>query len=99
MVQIHSLFRHGFINEPKKKIEIENFIVFCSYVTDFEKQDLCIDLIANVFRRSMQNTQYFLLLFSIQLFLFLKKTETKTKGAYSCLPSKEGLNYSSLFKG
>ena len=34
--------------------------VFCSYVTDFEKTDLGTDLIANAFRRSIQNTRAFL---------------------------------------
>ena len=40
--------------------------------------------------------QYFLHLFSVPSFIFLEKW----KGAYSCLPSKDSLNYSlSLFKG
>ena len=77
--------------QPKKKID-----VFCSFVTDFEKTDLSIDLIANAFQGSIKDYfRYFLHLFSVPSFISPKKQ----KGAYSCLPSKDSLNYSlSLFK-
>ena len=40
--------------------------------------------------------RYFLHLFSVPSFIFFEKR----KGSYSCLPSKDSLNYSlSLFKG
>ena len=69
-------------------------------MTDFEKKkkktDLGIDLIANAFERRY-NTQghfrYFLHSFSIPSSIFSKKR----KGAYSCLPSKDSLNYSFIF--
>ena len=64
----------------------------------FRKTDLGINLIANAFRGSIQNTILFDIFFIYVLsiiFLFGKR-----KGAYSCLPVKDSLNYSlSLFKG
>ena len=66
---------------------------------DFEKTDFGIDLNASAFRGSIQNTRLFSifsLLLSVPPFVFSKNE----KGAYSCLPSKDSLNYSlSLFKG
>ena len=67
-------------------------------VTDFEKTDLGIDLIANVFRGSIQNTRLFSI-FSSFIFCSIIILFEKRKGAYSCLPAKDNLNYSlSLFK-
>ena len=44
IVQIHSLFRHGFIKKPKSKFNRNSkyTYMFCSYVTDFQKQILVI---------------------------------------------------------
>ena len=47
-----------------------------SFVTDFEKQIFCIDLIANAFRRSMQKQdcfRYFLPFFCSIIYLFEKR--------------------------
>ena len=49
----------------------------------FRKTDLGTDLIANAFRGSIQNTRSCSI-----IYLFEKR-----KGAYSCLPSKDSLNY------
>ena len=61
----------------------------------FRKEDLGIGLIANAFRRSIQNTR----LFSIFSFIFCSFIYLleKRKEAYSCLPSKDNLNYSYIF--
>ena len=59
IVQIHSLFRHGFIKKPKSKfnrIENRRILFLCE---GFPKTDLGIDLIANAFRGSIQNTRLF----------------------------------------
>ena len=72
--------------------------VFCSYATDFEKQILVL-LIPNDFRGSTQKTRSFSIFSSFIFCSFIYLFE-KRKGAYSCLPSKDSLNYSlSLFKG
>ena len=65
--------------------------MFCSYVTDFEKMDLGIDLTANAFRGSIQNTRLFSI-FSSFIFCSIIHLFEKRKGAYSCL-------FISLFKG
>ena len=68
-------------------------------VTDFEKTDLGINLIANAFRGSIQNTRLFSIFFSI-IFCSIIYLFEKRKGGYSCLPPKDSLNYSLfLFKG
>ena len=41
IIQIHSLFRHGFINKPKSKFN-RKIDVFFSDVKDFEKQILVL---------------------------------------------------------
>ena len=61
---------------------------------EFRKTNLGNDLIANAFRGSIQNTRLF------SIFSFIVYLSEKRKGACSCLPSKDSLNYSlSLFKG
>ena len=72
--------------------------VFCSDVMDFEKQVLVLILLQILFegRYKTDYFRYFLHLFSVPSFIFSKNG----RGAYSCLPSKDSLNYSlSLFKG
>ena len=65
---------------------------------DFEKQDLGIDWIANAFQGSIQNTRLFSI-YSSFIFCSIINLFEKRKGAYSCLPSKDSLNYSLfLFK-
>ena len=62
----------------------------------FRKTDLGIDLIANAFRASIQNTSLFSIFssfISVPSFIFSKNG----KGVYSCLPSKDSLNYSFIF--
>ena len=81
IVQIHSLFRHGFI-----ETEIEIY-VFCSYVTDFEKTDLGIDLIANAFRRSIQNTRLFSI-FSSFIFCSIIYLFEERKGLILAYPQR-----------
>ena len=76
IVPIHRLFRHGFIKKPKSKFNrIENKRI-CFYVTDFAKTDLGIDLIANAFRESIQNTMLFSIcssfIFCFIIYLFEK---------------------------
>ena len=62
IVQIHSLFRHSFYKETEIKLYLKWKIdIFCCYVMDFEKKDFGIDLIANAFRGSIQNTRLFLI--------------------------------------
>ena len=99
IVQIHSLFRHGFIKKMKSKFtEIENrrILLLCDR---FRKTDLGIDLIANAFGRSIQNTRL-LSIFSSFVFCSIIYFFEKRKGVYYCLPSKDSFNYSlSLFKG
>ena len=97
IVQIHSLFRHGFIKKPKSKLNRNRRIFFLC--DGFQKTDLGIELIANAFRGSVQNTRLFSI-FSSHIFYSIIYLFKKRKGAYSCLPSKDTLNYSSsLFKG
>ena len=67
-VQIHSLFRHGFIKKPKSRI---------LFLRDgFRKTDLGIDSIPNAFRGSIQKKtdyfSYFLHFFSVPSFIFPK---------------------------
>ena len=65
----------------------------------FRKTDFAIDLIANAVGGSIQNTRLFSIVSSLIFYSIIYLTE-KRKGAYSCLPSKDSLNYSlSLFKG
>ena len=92
IIQINSLFRHGFMKKPKSKfIEIENRRILC--LSDgFRKTNLGIDLIANAFRGSIQNTKLFSK-FSSFIFCSIIYLLEKQKWAYSCLPSKDSLNY------
>ena len=95
IVQIHSLFRHGFYKETRNQnlTEIENrrMLFLCD---GFRKTDLGSDLIANDFRGSIQHTRSFSI-FSSFIFCSIEKR----KGAYYCLLSKDSPNYSlSLFK-
>ena len=67
----------------------------------FRKTDFYTDLIANVFRQSIQKKQdyfrYFPLLFSVPSFFFQKNGNWADN---SCSPSKDSLKYpSSVFKG
>ena len=71
-VQIHSLFRHGFIKKNRNKdlTEIENRRIL--FLRDgFRKTDLAIDLISTASRGSTQNTRLFSL-FSVPSFIFSK---------------------------
>ena len=75
IIQINSLFRHGFMKKPKSKfIEIENRRILC--LSDgFRKTNLGIDLIANAFRGRYKTQNYFqnfLHLFSVPSFIFWK---------------------------
>ena len=55
-----------------------------------KKTDLGIDLIANAFRRSIENTRLFSI-FSLFIFCSIIYRFKKKKGAYSCLSSKDSL--------
>ena len=57
---------------------------------DFEKNNLGIDLIANAFRGSIQNTRLFSI-FSLFIFCSIIYLFEKQNGAYCCLPSKDSL--------
>ena len=99
IIQIHSLFCHGFIKKPKSKFNRNRNRRILFLCSRFRKSDLRIDLISKAFRGSIQNTRLFSIFSSFIccsiIYLFEKR-----KGAYSCLPSKDSLNYSlSLFKG
>ena len=92
IVQTNSLFRHGFTKKPKSKFnrnrkKKRRILFLCD---GFRKKELGIDLIANAFRRSIQNTRLFsifsLFIFCSTIFLFEKQN-----GAYCCLPSKDSL--------
>ena len=94
VVQIHNLFRHGFIKKPKSKLnltEIENRRIWFLF-DGFRKTDLITDLIANAFRGSIQNSRLFSI-FSSLIFYSIIFHFKKRKGAYSCLPSNDSLNY------
>ena len=100
IVQIHSLFRHGFIKKLKSKFNriIKNRHILFLY-DGFQKTDLGIHLIANALREWIQNTRLFSI-FSSFIFCSIIYLFEKLKGAYSYLPSKDSLNYSlALFKG
>ena len=60
------------------------------------KKDLGVDLIANAFQGSIQNTRLFSI-FSLFFFCSIIYLFQKRKEAYSCLPSKDSLNYSFIF--
>ena len=78
IVQIHILFRHGFYkkNRYQNLTEIENRRILIS-CDGFLKTDLGIDLIANAFRGSVQNTRLFSLfssfIFCSIIYLFEKR--------------------------
>ena len=59
----------------------------------FRKTDLGIDLIVNAFPESIQNPRLFSV-FSSFIFCSIIYRLEKQKGACSCLPSKDSLNYS-----
>ena len=62
----------------------------------FRKTDIGTDLIAKDFRGSIQNTRLFSKLSSFTFCSIIYLFE-KRKGVYSCLPSKDSLNYSFFF--
>ena len=65
----------------------------------FRKTDLGMHLIANALRGWIQNIRLFSI-FSSFIFCSIIYLFEKSKGAYSCLPSKDSLNYSlAFFKG
>ena len=98
-VQIHSLFRYGFMKKPKSKFNLNRKYRILFLCDGFRKTDLGIDLISNAFRGSIQSTRLFLI-FSSFIFCSIIYLFEKRKGAYSCLPSQDSLNYSlSLLKG
>ena len=83
-------------NQNLTEIENTRILFLCD---GFRKIDLGIDLIANAFRGSIQNTRLFSM-FSSFTFCSIIYLFGKRKEAYSCLPSKDCLNYSlSVFKG
>ena len=59
----------------------------------FRKIDLGIDLIANAFRWSIQSTRLFSIFSSFYFYVTLFIFSKKRKGVYSCLPSKDSINY------
>ena len=83
IVHIHSLFRHCFIIKKKELTEIENRRTCIMLSCDgFRKTDLGIDLIANVFRGSIQNTRLLSIFLSF-IFCSIFYLFDKRKGAYS----------------
>ena len=80
IVQIHSLFRHGFIKKPKSKFNRKKKKKCILFLCDgFRKSDLGIDLIANAFQGSIQNTRLFsifsLFIFCSIIYIFEKRKE------------------------
>ena len=63
---------------------------------EFEKTDLGIDLIANAFRGSIQNTRLFSI-FSLFIFCSIIHLFEKQNGSYCCLPSKDSLIFHYLY--
>ena len=57
IIQIHSLFRHGFIKKPKSKFN--RIDVFCSDVMDFEKQILLLIWLLMLFEGRYKTQDYF----------------------------------------
>ena len=89
IVQIHSLFRHCFIKKPKSKFNRNSKKdVFCSYVTDFEKQILVLIRLQMLFEG-----RYKTRLFSI----FSSFISCSKKRAYSCLPLEDIFNFFIIF--
>ena len=89
IVQIHSLFRRGFIKKPKSKFNRNRKKTCILFLCDgFRKTDLGIDLIANAFRGPIQNTRLFSM-FSLFIFCSIIYLFEKQNGAYCCLPSKD----------
>ena len=90
IVQILSLFRHGFIKKPKSKFNRnKKNDVFCSYVMDFENQILVLISLQMLFEgryKTLDYFRYFLLFIFFFFYLFEKQN-----GAYCCLPSKDSL--------
>ena len=84
-VQIHSLFRHGFIKKPKSRFNRNRRILNLFLRNGFRKTDLGIDLIPNAFRGSIQNTRLFSSFIFCPSFIF------------SCLPSNEQLKLFVIF--
>ena len=72
IVQIHSLFRHGFIKKPKSQFKRNIRILFLC--DGFRKTDLGVDLMASLFS-----------IFSSFIFFSIIYLFEKRKGAYSCL--------------
>ena len=75
IIQIHSLFRHGFIKKPKSKFNRNRKWTYFVLMDRISKTvtDLGIDLIANALRGSIQNTKLFSIffsLFSVPSFIF-----------------------------
>ena len=76
-VQIHSLFRHGFIKKSKSRFNrLENRRILFSY-DGFRKTDLGIDMIANAFRGLIQNTRLFS---NFSSFIFSSNIHLSEKG-------------------
>ena len=96
IVQKHSLLHHGIIKKRKSKNAIKNGrnLFLCP------RFYLCIDLIANVFRWWIQNTQLFSsFIFGSIIYLF-EKWKLKLREFILAHSQKDSLNYSSsLFKG
>ena len=102
IVQIHSLFRHGFIKKPKSKFNWNRNRRGLFLCDVFRKTVLGIDLIANAFRGSILNTRLCIILFNYLLFhhLSFRKTEgslflltLRIVWIIHCLYSKDGFTY------
>ena len=78
IVEIHILFRHGFIKKPKSKFNRNRRILFlCDGLK--KNTDLGIDLIANAFRGSIQDIRL-LSIFSSFIFCSIIYLVEKRKG-------------------
>ena len=99
VVQIHSLFRHGFIKKRNQNLtELENRRILFLY-DGFRKNRSWY--LFHCKCPSRVDTKHKIILDILFIyFLFHHHLFEKRKGAYSCLPSKDSLNYSlALFKG
>ena len=76
IIQIHSLFRHGFIKKPKSKFNRIRKKTYFVLIDGFRKTNLGINLIANAFRGSIRNIRLFSIfssfIFCSIMFIFSK---------------------------
>ena len=99
IVQIYNLFRHGFIKKPKSKSNRNRKRTYFVHIWRISKNRSWYWFDCKCFSRV--DTKHKMILDILLIyFLLYHLSFRKMEGVYSCLPSKDSLNYSlSLFKG